>query len=173
MAGGAALGGFAGLIMGDLGSLVPCTDTYAGPACVRAVAIGTGVVGATAGAILGGRDPAALEGRAIGGAVGFGIGTALGFGLTPFIERWAAQDALALGLIGGAVGTAPLGAALGFGVGAAAGGLLWGVAPGFGSPRAATFALAGLAAGVLTEWAVRALRATDTPTIAVAFHVPF
>ena len=92
---------------------------------------------------------------------------------TPFIERWAPQDALALGLIGGAVGTAPIGAAIGFGAGAATGAVLWQKLPGFGSPRAAALALGGLAVGVLTEWIVRAASTNGSAPLSIGFHVPF
>lgn len=171
--GGAALGGLAGTTVGTLGAIVPCNDTYAGPHCVRWVAAGAGVVGAVAGAVVGAADRDELGDAALGGAIGFGVGTAVGFALMPFIERWAVQDAVALGLVGGAAGTAPIGGAIGFGAGALVGAVLWPTVPGFGSPRAAGCALAGLAIGVLTEWVVRAASAEGAQPIAVGVHVPF
>jgi len=170
---GAALGGASGAIVGSVGSLVPCNDTYAGPHCVRWVAAGAALVGGVAGAVVGGLDPSALESAAVGGAIGFGIGAVLGAGLTPLIVRWAPEDALALGLIGGAVGTAPIGAAIGFGGGAILGLAVWRAVPAFGSPNAAALALGGLAAGVLTEWVVRAASAEQGNPVSFGFHVRF
>lgn len=172
--GGAALGTASGLIMGSLGSLVPCNDTYAGPLCVRWVAAGGAVIGGVSGAMLGSRDPERLGDAAVGGGIGLAAGTLAGFALTPFIERWAPQDALAVGLIGGAVGTAPIGAAIGLGAGALVGAVLWQTIPSFGSPRAAAFVLGGIGLGVLTEWAVRALTADEgDPPLTLGFHVAF
>jgi hypothetical protein len=173
-AGGAALGAASGAVVGSLGSLLPCTDTYAGPHCVRWVAAAGALVGGVSGALVGGRDPARLGTMATSAGFGFAAGTIVGVAMTPFIERWAPEDALALGLIGGAAGSAPLGAAIGFGVGAVSGAVLWGTAPGFGSPRAAAFVLGGISVGVLAEWVVQALAAGDDGgPITIGFHVPF
>jgi len=174
-AGGAALGAASGAVVGSLGSLIPCNDTYAGPHCVRWVAVGATLVGGVSGAIVGGRDPGTLSDIATSAAFGLGAGTVVGLVMTPFIERWAAEDALALGLIGGAVGSAPRGAVIGFGVGAASGIILWQTAPGFGSPQAAAFVLGGITLGVLTEWIVRAATAHDDPqpAISLGYHVRF
>ena len=173
-AGGAALGAASGAVVGSLGSLLPCNDTYAGPHCVRWVAAGAALVGGVSGAFVGGRDPDKLGDLATSAAYGFAAGSIVGFAMTPFVERWAPEDALALGLIGGAVGSAPLGAAIGFGAGALSGAVLWQTVPGFGSPRAAAFVLGGIGAGVLTEWVVRALTArSGGEPIVIGFHVPF
>lgn len=174
-AGGAALGAASGVIVGSLGSLVPCNDTYAGPHCVRWVATGAALIGGVSGAVVGGRAPETLGDLAIGAAIGLGAGTALGVAMTPFIERWAPEDALALGLIGGAVGSAPVGAAIGFGAGAVTGAVLWKAAPGFGSPQAAAFVVGGIALGVLTEWIVRAatVGGDAQPPVSLGYHVRF
>jgi hypothetical protein len=158
-----------------MGSLIPCNDTYAGPHCVRWVAGGAALVGGVSGAIVGGRDPEMLGHRAFGAAIGLGAGTALGLAMAPFIERWAMEDVLALGVIGGAVGSAPLGAVIGLGVGAVSGAALWQAVPGFGSPDGAAFVLGGITLGVLTEWIVRAATAGDDaqPAISLGYHVRF
>jgi hypothetical protein len=171
--GGAALGAVAGGIVGSLGSLMPCNNTMAGPACVRAAVTGSVVAGGIAGALVGGTQPLRLETAARGAAIGFGVGSVLGVALTPFIHRWGPGDAFALGLIGGAVGTAPTGAAIGFGVGAVAGLALWQTVPGFGSPNAAAFALGGLAVGVLAEWVMRAAAAESDAPLTLGFRVRF
>jgi len=172
--GGAALGTASGLILGAVGSLVPCNDTYAGPLCVRWVAVGAAAIGGVSGAMLGNRDPEQLGDAALGGGIGLAAGTLAGFALTPFIERWGPEDALAVGLIGGAAGTAPIGAAIGFGAGALAGVVLWQSVPSFGSARAAAFTLGGIGLGVLTEWAVRALTAdAGDPPLTLGLHVAF
>jgi hypothetical protein len=170
--GGAALGAASGAVLGSLAALVPCNDTYAGPHCVRWAATASAVLGGVAGTFLGGADSDALERVARGAAIGFGIGAVAGAALTPFIQRWAPEDAFALGLVGGAVGTAPVGAAIGFGAGVAVGAMLWRATPRFGSPGASALALSGLAAGVLAEWIVRAAAAGgDPPSLGV--HVRF
>ena len=171
--GGAALGAGSGAILGSLGSLVPCNDTHAGPHCVRWVAAGTAVVGGFAGAVVGGLEPDRIGQMAVAGGIGAAVGSAVGLALTPFIERWAVEDALALGLVGGAIGTAPVGAAVGFGAGALIGLAVWHVAPRFGSPNAAGAALGGLAVGVLTEWVVRALSADQGEPVSVGVRVAF
>lgn len=171
--GGAALGAASGTVVGSLGSIVPCNNTYAGPHCVRWVAAAAAVVGGAAGAVVGGVEPDRIGDMAVAGAVGLAAGTVVGLALTPFIERWAPEDALAIGLVGGAIGTAPVGAAIGFGAGALLGIVVWQTAPDFGSPNAAAAALAGLAAGVLAEWVVRALSAEQGGPVSVGFHVAF
>lgn len=170
---GAALGAASGGIVGSLGSLVPCNDTDAGPHCVRWVAIGAALLGGVGGALLGGSEPPALGDAAMGGAVGLGVGTLVGAGLSPFIQRWAPEDVLAMGLIGGAIGTAPIGAGIGFGGGALVGVTLWWARPGFGATNAAALALGGLAAGVLTDWVVRAASADRGAPLTIGFHVRF
>ena len=54
--GGAALGAYSGTVLGALGSLIPCTRTYEGPACVRPAAIGGGIIGGLGGATIGAID---------------------------------------------------------------------------------------------------------------------
>jgi hypothetical protein len=171
--GGAALGSAAGVVVGSLGSILPCNDTYAGPHCVRWAATGSAMVGAVAGAVVGGVEPDRLGNMAVTGSVGFATGTVVGLALAPFIERWAAEDVLAMGIVGGAVGTAPVGAAVGFGAGAIMGLALWQTVPGFGSPGAASAALGGLAAGVLVEWVVRAVSAKQAGRVSMGFDLAF
>ncbi|MDH4043125.1 MAG: hypothetical protein OEW06_01600 [Gemmatimonadota bacterium] len=171
--GGAALGAASGAVVGSLGSILPCNDTYAGPHCVRWVAVGAAVVGAAAGLAVGGVEPDRMGAMAVGGGVGLAAGTVVGLALTPFIERWAPEDALAVGIVGGAIGTAPIGAAIGFGAGAVVGLAVWQTVPGFGSPGAATVALGGLAAGVLVEWVIRAASAEQSEPVSVGFRVAF
>lgn len=72
--GGAALGAGAGAVVGAVGSVLPCTTTYAGPTCVRWMTAGSALVGAVAGAVLGGTDPGTLGDAAVGGMVGLGVG---------------------------------------------------------------------------------------------------
>ena len=64
-----------------------------------------------------------------------------------------------LGAIGGAVGAKPFGAALGFGAGALTGSLAAWAFPGFGVPEVAATALAGMAMGILADWAISASKA--------------
>jgi hypothetical protein len=50
---------------------------------------------------------------------------------------------------------------------------VWRAVPAFGSPNAAALALGGLAAGVLTEWVVRAASAEQGSPVSLGFHVRF
>lgn len=67
--GGAALGAYSGTVLGAVGSLIPCTRTYEGPACVRPAAIGGGLIGGLSGATLGAVD-ASLVGNSFVAEIG-------------------------------------------------------------------------------------------------------
>jgi hypothetical protein len=172
MAGG-ALGAYSGAMLGTLGSVTPCTETYAGPTCVRWSAIAGGVIGLGSGAVIGANNKDALEDAAVGAGVGFLIGAGAGVVLKPIVQRFSWQDVAALGLVGGAVGAAPVGSAIGFAAGGLTGFVLWKAVDGFEMPHAVAMALGGLAIGGLTEWVVGAADSWSTGQPNLQVVVPF
>jgi hypothetical protein len=172
MAGG-ALGAYSGAMLGTLGSVTPCTETYAGPTCVRWSAIAGGVIGLGSGAVIGANKKDALEDAAVGAGVGFLIGAGAGVVLKPIVQRFSWQDVAALGLVGGAVGAAPVGSAIGFAAGGLTGFVLWKAVDGFEMPNAVAMALGGLAIGGLTEWVVGAADSWSTGQPNLQVVVPF
>jgi len=77
-------------------------------------------------------------------------------------ERFGWRDVAAVGLFGGAIGSAPLGSAAGFLGGSAVGFVLWGLIDAFETPDLLGAAIAGLALGGITEWLVRGIDAQSS-----------
>lgn len=170
---GGALGAYSGAMLGTLGSVTPCTETYAGPTCVRWSAIAGGIIGLGSGAIIGANNQEALEDAAIGAGVGFLIGAGAGAVLKPIVQRFSWKDVAALGLVGGAVGAAPVGSAIGFAAGGLTGLVLWKTVDGVEMPNAVAMALGGLAIGGLTEWVIGAADSWSTGGPSLQLVVPF
>jgi len=170
---GGALGAYSGALLGTIGSVTPCTETYAGPTCVRWSAIAGGAIGLGSGAIIGANSSEDLEKHAIGAGVGFVIGAGAGAVLKPIVQRFSWQDVAAMGLVGGAVGAAPVGSAIGFAAGGLTGFVLWKAVDGVELPNAVAIALGGLAIGGLTEWVVGAADSWSTGGPSVQLVVPF
>jgi len=156
---GALLGAYSGGLASNLGSLIWCTETAWGAGCIRTASLIGAAFGGTAGAMLGDADSDALKRAGIRAAFGFGVGGA--FGILSMRAKSAIgwRDAFMLGAIGGAIGAKPFGAALGFGAGTLTGSLAAWVVPGFGLPEIAATAMAGMAVGILADWAVSASNA--------------
>ncbi|MGW8283738.1 MAG: hypothetical protein ACWGON_10605, partial [Gemmatimonadota bacterium] len=127
--GGAALGAYSGTVLGTVGSLIPCTRTYAGPACVRPAAIGGGFLGAMSGAALGAVDASGVEDALLAGGIGAAIGGTALLAMQPFLERWSWGDVAAGAVIGGAVSSSGPGPTIGFGIGAVVGIATWQLLP--------------------------------------------
>ena len=165
MAVGSGLGLMSGGVLTDVGSIVPCGQTRAGVRCVQlAVGFGSGV-GLVSGAVAGYADAETVQHAALGAAIGGGIGLVAGLAIGPFVERFRWHDVLTLGLVGGAVGASMPGSAIGLGVGAVTGVALWRLTSTVGGGNAAGAALAGLAVGGLTTWALRAFGGPDGPGV--------
>jgi len=160
--GGAALGAYSGTVLGTVGSLIPCTRTYEGPACVRPAAIAGGLIGGISGASLGAADAGRVEDYFVAGAIGATVGAAAMLAIQPLLERWSWADVGAGALVGGAVASSGTGAAIGFGAGAVIGVAAWQLIPAMKLPDAAAVTLFGLAAGGIGGWVFRALDAHDT-----------
>ena len=159
--GGAALGTYSGTVLGTVGSLIPCTRTYEGPACVRPAAIAGGLIGGISGASLGAADAGRVEDYFVAGAIGATVGAAAMLAIQPLLERWSWADVGAGALVGGAVASSGTGAAIGFGAGAVIGVAAWQLVPAMKLPDAAAVTLFGLAAGGIGGWVFRALDAHD------------
>ena len=150
--GGAALGLYSGGLLGFVGGLVPCSQTYSGPACIRASAAGGGLIAMASGIAIGAGDIDRLGSIATSTAIGAGVGTAMGLALVPLAQRVGWRDVAAIGLLGGAVGAQPVGSVIGLGAGAVLGGALMLTVPAIRFPDAIGFATAGLAVGALAAW---------------------
>ena len=161
--GGGALGAYSGVTLGLVGGLGTCSRMMSGTTCAR-VAAGIGAaVGATSGALIGYHAPDEIGNRLRGAGIGALVGTAVGLGVRTQIRQYRWVDVLSAAAVGSAVGSAPVGSGLGFGAGLVVGGILWLAAPGEGLPEAVATALAGLAIGGLTDWALGAARSGDPP----------
>ena len=159
--GGAALGAYSGTVLGAVGSLMPCTRTYEGPACVRPAAIGGGLIGGLSGAALGAVDASRVGDAFVAGVIGATVGGAALLAVQPFLERWSWGDVGAGAVIGGAVAASGPGAAIGFGAGAIVGGATWQLVPSVKLPDAVAVTLFGLAAGGIGGWVWRAIDAKE------------
>lgn len=169
---GGALGLASGAALGAVGSMIPCSQTRAGPACVRWSAIGGGTVGMTGGILLGAGDSDGLGDAALGAGIGFAVGALGGMLIRTKAERFGWQDVAAVGLFGGAIGSAPRGSAIGLLGGSAVGFLAWAIWDDFKGPDLFGTALAGLAIGGLAEWLVRGLDAESAGEDELRFTVP-
>lgn len=147
--GGAALGLYSGAVFGTLGSLIPCSQTYAGAKCVRIAVATASAIGMASGIALGAADSDRLADHAAGAGFGALIGLGAGLAVKPFVPRFAWQDVAALALAGGGVGASAKGAVIGLAAGTVIGVALWQIVPSFELPNAFAAALAGLAIGGL------------------------
>jgi hypothetical protein len=155
--GGGALGAYSGAMLGTLGSIAPCSQTYSGVRCVRRTAIIGGSVGLMSGIMIGAGDSDWVAESATSAAIGFGIGAAAGLALKPIAQRVGWEDVFAVGLIGGAIGATPRGSAVGAALGTGVGIVLWRSVNGFNLPDAVGAGLAGMALGAMTEWLLTAV----------------
>lgn len=144
---GAALGGVAGGTFAAVGSIFPCTRTYAGARCVRTSSIMGTVLGLASGMAIGSGNLEEVERMATGAAIGFAIGGGIGLVMKKVILYSTWGDVVASGAIGMAVGTSPEGALIGFGAGALVGVVAWQLIPRFDLVNATDATLLGMAVG--------------------------
>jgi hypothetical protein len=164
---GAALGGVAGGTFAAVGSIFPCTRTYAGARCVRTSSIMGTVVGIASGMAIGAGSIEDVERMATGAAIGFAIGGGVGLVVKKVILYSTWGDVLASGAIGMAVGTSPQGALIGLGAGAIVGVVAWQLIPRFDLVNATDATLLGMALGGVGSLIYRGIKAqtegTDQP----------
>ncbi len=169
---GGALGVSSGATLAFVGSLVPCTQSRPGPACVRWSAIGGGALGLAGGAMLGASDSDRLGDAAVGAGIGFLAGAAGGLVLKSAAERFGWADVATVGLFGAAIGAAPLGSAAGLAGGSAIGLVTWLLWDSFETPDLIGAAAAGMALGGIAEWLVRGLDARGSDPAEFSVVVP-
>jgi len=170
---GAALGAYSGGVLGTVGGVMPCGYALNPSNCsVTWTLVGAGIAGVSGGHI-GSVTQERLGDLATSAAIGFGIGSAVGVVLAPFINYYTWRDALAIGMIGGAVGASPKGAAIGVAAGLAGGVLLWWAIPSATSQDALQTALLGLAVGGISGWMADALQAGGSGTVVLPMSVAF
>lgn len=171
---GAALGGFSGVMLGTLGSIIPCSQTYAGAACVRVAAIAGGGIGLAGGIYLGAGSTEAIERAARGAGIGLLFGSAAGVGMKLFLPRFGWADVAATGLIGASIGASAGGAALGLAAGSVIGFGMFALDKSFGVPNAASIGLMGAAVGGIGSWFLRAVqeRQGEPLPIPLAISIP-
>jgi len=173
---GAALGGFSGVMLGTLGSIIPCSQTYAGASCVRVAAIAGGTIGFAGGIYLGAGSNDAIERAARGAGFGLLFGSATGIGMKLFLPRFGWADVAATGLIGASIGASARGAALGLAAGTVIGFGMFALDDRFGLPNAVSIGLMGAAVGGIGSWFVRAVQerqADPIPPLAISIPVSF
>lgn len=170
---GGALGAASGAALALFGSLVPCSQTRPGPACVRWSAVGGGALGLTGGAFLGHADVGRLRNAAWGAGVGLVAGATGALLLRSAAERFGWQDVAVVGVLGGAIGAVPVGSAFGLAGGTALGLAARALVPSFDTPDLIGAAVAGLALGGLAEWLVRGIGAGpgEEPSFSVVLPV--
>ena len=172
MLAGAALGAGAGGVLGTAATIIPCSETRAGPTCVRIGGALSGVIGLAAGAAIGQVDPDEIETRAVGAGIGFAAATLAGFAAGTMVQRFDWRDALAVGALGGAVGSAPEGALFGAGAGTLLGLGLWAIIPEFEVPELAATVLGAMAIGALIDWSVSAVDTGRSGSRAFSIRIP-
>ena len=161
---GAALGGVAGGTFAAVGSIFPCTRTYAGARCVRTSAIVGTVVGIASGMAIGAGSIEDVERMATGAAIGFTIGSGFGLVVKKVVLYSTWGDVLASGAIGMAVGTSPQGALIGLGAGAIVGVVAWQLIPRFDLVNATDATLLGMAIGGVGSLIYRGIKAQTNGT---------
>jgi len=155
-AAGAALGAMSGATFAAIGSVFPCTQTYAGASCVRTSTIIGTVVGLGSGMAMGATNQEIVEDMATGAAIGFVIGGGIGLAMKQVILYSTWGDVMMSGFVGAAVGTSPKGALIGLGAGTLVGLVAWQVSSSFDLVNAAEFSLGGLAVGGIASLVYRA-----------------
>lgn len=168
----AALGTGAGAALGTAGAIIPCSQTRAGPECVRVVAALSGAIGLASGVSIGQADRDEIETRAVGAGIGFAAATLVAFGAGTRVQRFDWRDALAVGALGGAIGSAPEGALVGVGVGTLLGLGLWAIIPEFEVPELLATALGAMAMGALVDWSGTALDTGRAGAPAFTIRIP-
>jgi hypothetical protein len=170
---GAALGAYSGGILGTVGGVMPCGYALNPSSCsLTWTLVGAGIGGVSGGHI-GSVSRERMGDLATSAAIGFGVGTAVGVVLAPFVHHYTWQDALAIGMIGGAIGASPKGAAIGLAAGLAGGVLLWRVIPTATSEDALQTALLGLAVGGISGWMAEALQVGGNGAVVFPMSVAF
>jgi hypothetical protein len=119
---------------------------------VRWSAAAGGAIGLASGVLIGTADSDRINRAAATAGIGAVVGVATGLAVSRFAQRFGWADVATVGLLGGAIGAMPRGAAVGIVAGGAAGVVLWQTIPGFHLPDVVGTAVAGIAVGSLVQW---------------------
>lgn len=168
---GAALGAASVGVISTAASLVPCQRTRQGQPCARLFAATGAALGLGAGATVGQQGADALDPIARGAAIGLLAGAVVGLGLRAALDRSTWLDVLALSVVGGAIGAAPVGSGIGFAAAGAVGLVLWRAVPDFTLPDAFGAGMIGMAVGSMIEWFDRA-RSGDFESVSLTVRLP-
>jgi hypothetical protein len=122
---------------------------------------------------MGVEDSESLNARWRGAGYGAAVGTLVGYGLSRGVRQYGWTDVATFLGVGVALGTAPLGAAVGFGTGAAVGGLVWLGVPEMKIGDAVAVSLVGLTVGGLAGWVSGMDVSRDSPPLAIPLQVRF
>ncbi len=159
---GGALGLYSGAVLGTAGALLPCSQTAAGPRCVRLSAIAGGGIGLVSGIYLGDASAGEVESALEGAGYGLLIGSVAGFLLKELVYTYDWLDVATVGGIGMAVGASGKGVAIGLAAGGLAGTALWLAVPSFDPADAVGLGIAGMAIGGVAYWVIRAVDARES-----------
>jgi hypothetical protein len=174
---GGALGLYSGAMLGTLGGVVPCTQTYAGAGCVRVAGALGGALGLAGGVHLGGVDEDAVAAAARGAGWGLLVGSAAGFALKESVPRLGWSEVVAGGLIGSAFGASAKGATIGLAAGSLVGLVLYWTVPTFDLPNSIGVALTGMALGGISYWVLRGVEieegAANVQPVSLSVSVSF
>ena len=157
--GGGLLGFYSTSLLGSIGAMIPCNQTYIGVRCVQLAGVTTGVAGLVSGFSLGAADSDKVGSAAIGSVIGFAAGSIAGLVIKSQAPLFGWPDVATLGFVGGAWGASWLGATVGLAAGSAVGVLLWQAIPSFDLPNAAGVGLMGMALGGVGSWIAGAIDA--------------
>lgn len=158
-AAGLALGAYSGVILGAVGTMMPCNRTLPGGRCTASGASAGGAIGVAMGGLIGAQNHDDLIERVEEAGLGAAIGSVVGLGLMVGVRQYGWTDVAATAAVGSAIGAAPRGAAIGAGVGLVTGTLVWLVVPRAGLPEMLMVTLAGVAVGGMVDWGQGAARA--------------
>jgi hypothetical protein len=169
---GGALGLYSGAILGTAGGLLPCSQTAAGPRCVRLTAFAGGSIGLVGGVYLGDASADDVETALKGAGYGLLIGSATGVLLKELVYTYDWLDVATVGAIGTAVGASARGVAIGLAAGGLVGTVLWFVLPSFDPADAVGLGIAGMAIGGVADWVFRGVEARESETASAWFVLP-
>lgn len=148
---GGAFGAYSGVFLGMVGATIPCSQATRPVRCLHVSAGVAAVTASVSGAVLGSADKDRIWHASRNAGIGAAVGAVAAVGLSQVSQRVGLSDVGALGLLGGAIGAAPRGAAIGLAVGGGLGLTLM-VVTDLGIPDAVGLAAAGVAVGGLAQW---------------------
>lgn len=172
-AGGLALGAYSGMVLGALGTMMPCNRTLTGGRCTASGASAGGAIGIAMGGLIGAQNRDDLIDRVENAGLGGAVGGVVGLGLMWGVRQYGWSDVAASAAVGTAIGASARGSMYGAGAGLVAGSIVWLAVPKAGLPEMLMITMAGVAVGGLVDWAQGAARANRRDTMpGPSFRIP-